>query len=320
MTDCSVQLDSKSECDHHSHSASDQTRRLSVTMSLVFIYFLAELFGGLWTGSLALLADAGHMFSDMTALAISLFAAWMVSRTSTAQQTFGHLRAEILAAAFNGSLLFLVAGGIMHEAWERFMDPQPILGGPMLWIAIGGLVVNLISLKVLHGGHTHDLNMRGAWLHVMGDTLGSVAVILAAVLIYFFQWNWVDPLISVIVCLLILVSSWNLVREAIRVLMEYAPNDIDVSDIESHLQSLSNIHGVHCLHVWTISSGLTALSAHVVVDSQCSHREMLREITELLKSRYRIHHLTLQIESVDDPICSESSLVDCTTNGRSNGN
>ena len=296
----------------HNESHGPPTRKLAVTLVLVFLYFLAEVIGGFWTGSLALLADAGHMFSDMAALAISLFAAWVTTRSSSAQQTFGHHRAEILAAAANGASLFLVAGGIIREAWERLQHPQEILSGPTLIIAIGGLVINLIALKVLHGGHQHNLNLRGAWLHVVGDTLGSVGVIVAIYFVWQFHWNWADPVASVMVCVLILYSSWKLLRDAIRILMEYAPSHVDVREIEAYLTDLPKVTGVHCLHVWVISSGLTTLSAHLVL-SDGRGEFNLNQVSERLRHDFRIDHITLQIESQSDPVCAETDVGACLT-------
>lgn len=286
-------------------------RRLTLTMGVVAIYFLAELIGGVWTGSLALLADAGHMFSDLAALGISLFAAWMVTRPSTIQQTYGHHRAEILAALLNSATLFIVAGGILHEAWERLQTPQAILAGPMLWIAIGGLVVNLISLKLLHAGHQHDLNLHGAWLHVLGDTLGSVGVILAAWCVWQFDWRWADPLASVVVCLLVLYSSARLLRESLSILMEHAPRDVDVASVEQALRSAPDVVDVHCLHVWTIASGLKALSAHLVIDPLVSAELELERIREILRTQFGIEHTTLQVERLGQSVCAEQILDNC---------
>ncbi|MBT5020930.1 MAG: cation transporter [Planctomicrobium sp.] len=306
-----------SESCNHEHHVGNQsaTRPLVITLVLVAIYFLAELIGGFWSGSLALLADAGHMFSDMAALGISLFAAWIATRKASPQQTFGYHRAEILAATANGASLFLVAGGILHEAWERLNAPAEILAGPMLWIAIGGLVVNLASLKVLHSGHQHNLNLRGAWLHVIGDTLGSVGVIIAAFLVWQFNWNWADPVASVLVCLLILYSSWNLLSESIGILMENAPRDVDVHEVENFIVEQPFVQSVHCLHVWLIASGLKSLSAHVVLTPNSSEEFQLHQLREQLHQRFGIEHATLQIESPDDPVCTETRIGSCLVVG-----
>ena len=292
-----------SECKHHhEHRA---TKQLSFTMFLVAVYFLAELIGGWWTGSLALLADAGHMFSDLAALGISLFAAWLSAQKSSSQNTFGYHRAEILAALANSALLLLVSGGIIHEAWDRLHDPHQILAGPMLWIAIGGLIINLISLKLLHAGHQHNMNLRGAWLHVLGDTLGSIGVIVAAWLVWQFNWTWADPVASAIVCVLILYSSWNLMTDAIGVLMENAPGDIDVDSVRQQLLNMPNVVDVHCLHIWTIASGLRSLSAHVVFESGFKQSDTLTSMHDSLKKSFPLEHITLQFEEVGKTSCEE---------------
>lgn len=304
-----------SSCNHDHDNSSHMTgvQRLTITFWLVAIYFVAELMGGFWTGSLALLADAGHMFSDMAALVISLFAAWISTRQSSMQQTFGYHRAEILAATVNAGSLFLVSGLILHEAWDRLATPSEILSGPMLWIALGGLAINLLSLKVLHGGHEHNLNVRGAWLHVMGDTLGSLGVILAAILVQQFGWTWADPVASILVCLLILFSAWRLMKESVGILMENAPRDIDVAQVEKFLTNVSGVRSLHCLHVWLIASGLKSLSAHLVLDPEHSSQFQLHQVRKQLQERFGIEHVTLQVELPDDPVCAETNVGSCLT-------
>jgi len=251
------------------------------------------------------------MVSDVASLGISLFAMWMALRQPTRQKTFGYHRAEILAALTNGSLLFLVAGGILHEAWERLQSPQPILGGPMLWIALGGLLVNIISLATLHGGKDENLNMRGAWLHVLGDALGSVTVIVAALLIWTFGWVWADPVASILACLLILYSAWHLVSDAAEILMEHAPRDVDVEDVQRQLLSLPGVMDVHCLHVWTIASGLRAVSAHVVFDALQPGHDELSRLQQLLRSHFELEHITLQLEDASTTTCENRENGAC---------
>ncbi|WP_437185427.1 cation diffusion facilitator family transporter [Planctomicrobium sp. SH668] len=295
---------------HHSSGTGNQ-RKLLITLGLIAIYCIAEVVAGLWTGSLALLADAGHMASDAGALAISLIAAWLARCPPSRQQTFGYHRAEILAALLNGSLLFLIAGGILHEAWERFFTPTPILGIPMLAVAVGGLIINVISLGVLHGSKDENLNMRGAWLHVIGDTLGSVTVIVAAILIWLFSWNWADPVASVLACLLILYSAWNLITDATLILMEHAPRDVDVAEVRQIIYSVPHVVDVHCLHVWTIASGLRAVSAHIVLDEVQHGSKEREQIHDLLKHHFQLEHITLQIEDPTSNHCTEREDGDC---------
>jgi len=300
------------ECnhDHHSHDLSDQgMAKLKRVLLLVLVYFLAELIGGFWTGSLALLADAGHMFSDMAAISISLYAARLTARQGTDRMTFGYHRAEVLASLINGNLLIFVAGGIIHEAWDRFSSPTDILVGPMFAIAVGGLLINLISLKVLHGNHNDSLNMRGAWLHVLGDTLGSVGVIIAAALAWQFGWVWADPIASIVVCLFITYSAWGLIREAVNVLMERAPNDINVDSVRTELQSNPGVVDVHCLHVWTIGRNIRSMSAHIVIESEDTQNDLVT-LHQRLKERFSLEHVTLQIE-LPLTACSIPDSHDC---------
>ncbi|SFJ66496.1 cation diffusion facilitator family transporter [Planctomicrobium piriforme] len=287
-------------CQHHgshTHGPPSHVRRLWIIILLVAGYAVAEVVGGFWTNSLALLADAGHMVSDLASLLISLFAAWMATRQAGRHQTFGFHRAEILAALINGALLFVVAGGILHEAWERLQTPHVVIAGPMLAIAIGGLIVNLISLGVLHGEHEENLNLRGAWLHLIGDTLGSVAVIVAAILIWTLGWTWADPVASILACLVILYSAWHLMSDAMRILMEYAPRDVDVDHVRRQLLGLPDVSDVHCLHIWTIASGLKAISAHVVVADLVHSADHLSRMQELLRTEFDLKHITLQLET-----------------------
>lgn len=301
-------------CHHqgpHQHERSAPTSRLIVTIVLVGLYCIAEVVGGIWTGSLALLADAGHMLTDLVALGISLFAAWMATRRPSQQHTFGFYRAEILAALANGSLLFLVAGGILHEAYDRLLSPHPIFAGPMAWIAAGGLIVNLVSLAVLHGGREENLNLRGAWLHVAGDTLGSIGVLGAALLIWLFGWVWADPVASVLVCLLIIYSSWHLVSDAAVILMEQAPRDIEVERVRRELLEIPHVTDVHCLHVWTIATGLRALSAHIVLDAAANAHEQLAGFQAVLKQQYDLDHVTLQLETSGAETCKNTACGAC---------
>ena len=290
-------------CDHGGHSverhssrSSSSARRLSWTLLLIALYTVAEFVGGWWTGSLALMADAGHMLSDAGALAMSVFAAWMVRRAPSGQKTFGFHRAEVLAALANGATLFAVAGGITIEAWGRFSSPQAIETGGMLAIAAGGLLVNLAALAVLHGGHQHDMNTRGAWLHVIGDTLGSVAVIVAAILVRATGRVWIDPAVSVLVSVLLLYSAWQLMSAALHVLMEHAPSVVEIGKLESAILSAPHVTGVHCLHVWTLGSGKHALSAHVVVAPEAGQDDCLAAIQARISADFPIGHMTVQIE------------------------
>jgi cobalt-zinc-cadmium efflux system protein len=288
--------------DHqHDHGEGASTRRLAMTLTLVLVYMGVEVVGGLLAGSLALLADAGHMLSDAAALGLTLFAIRFARRPATPQRTFGSYRAEILAALANGATLVAVAIFIFVEAFGRFRNPPEVAGPLMLAVACGGLLVNAGGLWLLRGGHDGNLNMRGAWLHVLTDALGSVQAIVAAGLIWTYGWNWVDPLASVFIGLLVIYSSWSLIRQSVAVLMESAPGHLDVDRVRSSLLELPHVMNVHDLHVWTITSGFVALSAHVLCPGDHNHDAVLRGARTMLAERFGIRHTTIQIDR--DPSC-----------------
>ena len=273
-------------------------RRLTFVLVLVVLYMLAEVIGGLLSGSLALLADAGHMLSDAGALGLSLFAMYVSQRNPTAQHTYGYYRAEILAALLNGAALVAITLYIFVEAARRIGSPPEVEGGLMMGVAVGGLVVNLVALFILNPGRRENLNVRGAWLHVLSDALGSVGAIVAGILIWMRGWYWADPVVSWLIGLLILYSSWALLRDAVAVLMEGAPGHIDVDEVREFIGRINGVRGVHDLHVWTIASGLIALSAHVEAKGR-PHTRLLTEIQNLLHERFGIDHVTIQVEPED---------------------
>jgi cobalt-zinc-cadmium efflux system protein len=284
---------------HHAHAAaSGRNRRgLALTLGLAAAYMVAELVGGWLTGSLALLADAGHMLSDVAALGLSLFAMWMARRPPTAKRTFGYHRMEILAALANGATLVAISIFVLAEAVQRFRNPTPVDAPVMMAIATGGLLVNLSGLWILREGRDESLNVRGAWLHVLTDALGSVQAIAAGALIWAFGWQWADPAASVLIALLVVYSSWSLLKEATGVLMESAPSHIDVDEVRDAMMGLPGVIEVHDLHVWTITSGMETLSAHVVVEEGCYDCDVLTEIRTTLHERFGIHHMTVQMET-----------------------
>lgn len=280
----------------HDHGGSTNTRRLALTLGLVVLYMGIEIVGGLASGSLALLADAGHMLSDAGALGLTLFAMHFARRPATGQRTFGSYRAEILAALANGATLVAIALFIFVEAVERFRTPPEVQGPLMLAVACGGLVVNAAGLWILGSQHERNLNMRGAWLHVATDALGSVQAIVAAGLIWAFGWRWVDPLASVLIGVLVIYSSWSLLKQSVSVLMEQAPPHIDVDEVHSALLALPQVSSVHDLHVWTITSGFVALSAHVTCAGDGERDALLVAAQQLLETRFSIRHTTIQID------------------------
>jgi cobalt-zinc-cadmium efflux system protein len=283
----------------HDQRAAGSRRRLALVLTLTASYMLAEAVGGWLANSLALLADAGHMLTDAAALALALFAAWFSARPATAAKTFGYYRLEILAALTNGVVLVVISLYIFYEAYQRWLDPKPVAGGLLMAVAAGGLAVNLVSAWLLHGAHADDLNVRGAWLHVIGDALGSVGALGAGALVAFKGWYAADPLISALISCLIIWSSWHLIREATNVLLEGTPSHINLASVEAAILQTDGVEGVHDLHVWTITSGRDALSAHVVHASAVAPLALLGALRDKLHERFGVDHLTIQMETAD---------------------
>jgi cobalt-zinc-cadmium efflux system protein len=287
----------------HTHRLSARAersrRRLLIVLALTAFYMLAEALGGWWTGSLALLADSGHMLTDVAALALALMAVWFGARPATPSKTFGYHRLEILAALVNGVVLVLMALLIFYHAYERWHDPHEVESSVMIVVASGGLVVNLVCAWLLHGDHHDDLNLHGAWLHIMGDALGSVGAIIAGVLMSAYGWYSADALFSGAIALLIVWSSWHLIKESTNVLLEGTPAHINLASVEEAILTTTGVHGVHDLHVWTITSGREALSAHVVHAHAVGQPELLKELRARLHDRFGVDHVTLQMETED---------------------
>jgi cobalt-zinc-cadmium efflux system protein len=302
---------------HHSHSHERRSVgslfRLKLALALTFLYMLVEAVGGWLANSLALLADAGHMLTDVAALALTLAAIWFASRPATRKKTYGYYRTEILAAFINGIALVLLSVWIIVEAVERWQSPEQVAGDQMTFIAVGGLVVNIIAAYLLHSDHKHDLNMRGAWLHVMGDMLGSVAAIAAGLLIIGFGWYWADPVCSIFISVVIIVSAWRLIMESVNVLLEGTPKHIDLAAVEKAILGTEGVAGIHDLHVWTISSGIDALSAHITHGDSIAHSDLLVAVRERLHADFGIDHLTIQMETLDE---EAEALYVCETGTR----
>lgn len=261
---------------------------------------VVEIVGGLVTGSLALLADAAHMASDNVALGRALFAFWLSDRPPTPNRSFGYRRGEILAALFNGVTIVAVSIWIFYEAYERFLVPPEVLGGWMMVVAVVGLVVNLAGAVILHRSAGENLNMQAALRHILADLLGSVGVIVAAGIIVLTGWSYADPLISVVIGLLVLFSSWRLLKDSTSILLESAPPGMDAKRVGNEMVGVDGVEEVHDLHVWEITSGFPALAAHVLVgeDSDCHERR--REIEKVLYREFGIEHTTLQVDHVGD--------------------
>jgi len=278
-------------------STSHYTGRLVWVLGLTAGFMVIEAIGGWWTNSLALLADAGHMLTDVGALSMSLLAVRFAQRPPTSMNTYGYLRTEILAALTNGVVLFFIAGYILYEAFHRIWAPPEIHSGPMLAIASVGLAVNLLGMKLLHHGSGESLNIRGAYLEVLGDALGSIGVIVAAVIIQTTGFTIADPLISAAIGLFILPRTWRLIRQALHILMEGVPPHLDVQEIERAMTSVAGVKGMHDLHVWTLTSGKDAMSGHVIVDNPTIDNRILRDLHKLLHERFGIEHTTIQLEA-----------------------
>lgn len=260
---------------------------------------IVEAIGGWLTNSLALIADAGHMLTDVAAMTLTLTAIWFATRPATSRKTFGYYRLEILAAFVNGIALVLLSIWIIYEAVGRWQSPPEILGTELTLIAVGGLIVNIIAAYLLHSDHKHDLNIRGAWLHVMGDMLGSAAAIVAGLMIVLFGWLWADALVSILISGIIIFGSWRLISDSVNVLLEGTPAHINLAAVESAIVGTEGVGGVHDLHVWTISSGMDALSAHITHSHTVGHSELLTVVREKLHSEFGIDHLTIQMETLD---------------------
>ncbi len=287
----------------HSHGPKPgeaNLRRFAIVLVLTAVFMVAEAIGGWYSGSLALLADAGHMLSDVFALGLSLFAIWIAQKPPNSRQTYGFHRTEILAALTNGATLIAISIYIFVEAWHRFHEPEAVKAPVMMAIAGIGLVVNIGALFILQAGKSSNLNVRGAWLHTLTDALGSVQALVAGGLIWAFGWRLADPIASVLIGLLVLWSSWSLVKETVGVLMESAPGHIDVDEVRAAILDVEEVRSVHDLHVWTITSGHESLSAHVVTRGQ-ARRGLLADIRHALHDRFGIHHVTIQVEAEGHP-------------------
>jgi cobalt-zinc-cadmium efflux system protein len=284
----------------HDHAHPSHQGRLRWALVLTALFFVAEVVGGIVSNSLALMADAGHMFTDVGALSLSLFVAWFSRQPAAPDKTYGYLRFEILAALLNGAILLLVSGLIVWEAFGRLQRPEELQGNVMLVVAVGGLMVNAASAAILHPVHGHSLNARGAYLHVLGDLLGSVGTVAAALIVRWTGWLAADPIASIVVTLLVVRSAWRLVREAVNVLLEATPAHISLGSVREGLQGIAGIESVHDLHVWTVTSGMVAMSAHALVREPAENQTVLEAAVAAMK-RLGISHVTLQLER--DSIC-----------------
>ena len=273
------------------------TRALKLVLVLTVTIMVAEVVGGFLSNSLALLADAGHMLTDSAAIALALFASWIAGRPATAERTFGYLRLEIIAALINGTLLIGLTGLIVWQAIGRFMTPPTIEPRILLGVATLGLIGNAVALRILHGGHEQSLNVRGAYLHVLGDLLGSIGAMTAGVIILLTGWTTADPLVSIFIAILIMIGAVRLVKESVDILLEATPPHIDLNEVADAISAVPGVTQVHDLHVWTVTSGVVAMSGHAVVCEPEQSQAVLETVQERMAG-LGIHHVTVQIENV----------------------
>jgi cobalt-zinc-cadmium efflux system protein len=282
---------------HHGHRGDDTRSTRALTWSLVLTGFIlvAEGIGGWLSNSLALLADAGHVLTDAGALGLSLFVAWLAKQPGSSAKTYGYLRWEILAALINGATLLGISVWIVIEALMRFRNPEPVVGGMMFVIAVIGLLVNGITVALLHGVREGSLNVRGAYLHVLGDLLASVGTVAAAIVIKLTGWLHADPIASLVTTVLIVFGAWRLVKESVDVLLEAAPSHIALDTVRTRLESIPGVESTHDLHVWTVTSGMVAMSVHAIVRDSSNHQTVLETAHDLL-TEMGIQHSTIQLE------------------------
>lgn len=283
-------------------------KKLWIVFSLTAGYMIAEALGGVLTGSLALLADAGHMLTDAGALGLALFAIRYAERAATPGKTYGYLRTEILAALANAVALLLISFFILYEAWQRFRQPPEVLAGPMLIVASLGLILNFVSMRMLTAAAGESLNAKGAYLEVLSDMLGSVGVIVASVIVLSTGWYLADPIIGAAIGLFIVPRTWTLLKDATHILMEGVPERIDVLALESGMLGVAGVLAVHDLHVWTLTSGWDSLSAHVTIDDGTQQGRILTDLQKLLKQTFQIEHATLQLEEKGAPPLESLSI------------
>ncbi len=288
------------QCTHRAPLRQESRRRLTLVLGITAAVMVAEAVGGWLAHSLALLADAGHMLADVAALGLSLVVAYLAQRPATAERTFGLLRLEIVAALVNGAALLAISLGIALEALQRFRAPSQVHGALLLGVAAVSLVANVAGAAILHRGHHHSLNQRGAYLHIVGDVLGSAGALAAGAVILATGWVQADPLISVLIAVLILGSAWRLVKESTDILLEAAPGHIALADVHDRIASIPGVASVHDLHVWTVTSGVIAMSGHLVVQNPGDNQRVLEAVQERLGAM-GIGHVTVQMER--DPTC-----------------
>jgi cobalt-zinc-cadmium efflux system protein len=305
----------------HSHlrEVSKQTTvRLSLSLFLTLAFVIIEAGAGIFANSLALLTDAAHNLTDVIALGLTWFAVRVTSQPANAQKTYGYHRAGILVALLNSTTLVIISLGIFYEAYHRFMNPPDVQSGILIGVGLTAVVVNLVTALLVHRGSEHDLNLRSAFVHLMGDVLSTVGAVIAGVIIYFTNANWLDPFVSVLIGFLILYNAWGILRDAIDILLEATPRDVDVHAMVKDIAQVDGVLGVHDIHVWSLTQSLRTMSAHILTDDLhiSAGADIQHHINDLLNHRYNIAHATLQLECVE---CAPDSLY-CDLNGHVHGN
>jgi cobalt-zinc-cadmium efflux system protein len=290
----------------HNHGANASVSRLAMALGLTTAFLIVEGIGAWWFNSLALLSDAGHMFTDTAALAIALAAVKIGQRPADDRRTYGYRRFEVLAATFNAVLLFVVAGYVLVEGVRRFLEPTEVQSLGMLIIAGAGLVINLIAMRLLAGGKEDSLNVKGAYLEVWADTLGSIGVIIGALVIMTTGWQWVDPLVAIAIGLWVLPRTWVLLRDTTHILLQGVPRGFDLKAIRAAMAEITGVNGVHELHLWSVAGDDASLTAHVAIGDAEDAETVRRAVAEMLKARFAIHHVTMQAEAV--PCTDEATL------------
>lgn len=287
---------------HHDEQRKGNQKGLVIAATITTIILILEFVGGLITNSLALLSDSGHMLSDVSSLLLSLFAMWLAARPPSSSKTFGYHRFEIIAAFINGITLFVIAGLIMIEAYKRLLEPQTVASGVMMTIALIGLIANVLSaVALLRQGDVKDnLNMRSAYLHIIGDALGSIGAIVAGILMYYYNWYVADPIISVVVAIIILRGAWRVIKQSVHILMEGTPEHIDPIRIRKLLESIDGVLDIHDLRVWTITSGVHSFTCHLLIESEGNSQTILNVASSIISKEYSFQFSAIQIEISSD--------------------
>ena len=284
-------------------------KSLKIVFSITLVYFIVEVIVGFMSNSLALLSDAAHMLTDVAGQVLALFAIWMASKLRNSKKTYGYLRTEIFSALINAIVLIFISGYILYEAWQRFQDPPKVAGFSMLIVASIGLIINLISMKILKSGSEESINIKGAFLEVVADMLSSIAVIIAGIIILSTGWLLIDPIISALIGLFILPRTFGLLKESVDILLEGVPKDVNYDAVEKYISKNPGVDSIHDLHIWSLTSGVNALSGHIIMKPETTITEMndiIFKIKKELNSSYKISHTTLEVHINKEDYTSNS--------------